>query len=865
MPEAKRADWRLADRLFNDSLSMDPERRATFLRDACGDDDALRSEVETLLESDQEADLFLEQPALHVLAEELAEDVTSLVGTQLGDYRIESLLGAGGMGEVYAARDIRLDRDVALKVLDRAAASRSRDLQRFDQEARSASGLNHPNIVTIYGVGEAAGVAYIAMERVHGRTLHSVLANGGMSIDAVVAIAVQLADALAAAHAAGIVHRDLKPDNVMVTPEGVVKVLDFGIAKRVEMASLGDWPAEGNRKPGQTERGLILGTVGYMSPEQAAGRAVDFRSDQFAFGAILYELLSGRRAFERLTRPETIAAIRGEEPAPIPGDGTLVRRELDRVVARCLAKDPDRRYSRTQDLARQLHSIREGWKQNSRGLISRRRAMWLTAASAIAAAGSLSAWRVWSGAAPTRRLAVLPFANPGRDEDAQYLCDGIADSLIRRLALVRGVEVKALSAVLHFKGQTLDSQAVGRQLNADVILTGSLTRRAGRLSIAAELVDVAHAARLWGGTFDRPETDVLAVQDEIAASIIRDGLGVAADKMDARQFARALTTDPLAYDLYLQAIHYFRLEQEDAYLTARDLLLQAIARDDAFALAHVTLASTYTVMVVDGYQAPNDAWPRWSSSIARALALDPDLPDAHAEASAAAFFFRWDWAAADNEWRIAVQSRRGEVQPELLTFRALQLWALGRTGEARQFARAARQADPLSAVCALREADLLAKTNQLEQAAALYEKIVRDSPDDRRAYFGLADVRRLQGRFDDAIEVRRQAGEAVGDDSLRASTLRGAAGYAQLERDDAQMQLEELESRAATSSYVSPLDLARVHARLGERDRAFELLAASFDDRAAGLVFLRVDPAWDGVRNDARFQDALRRVGLPSA
>src|SRR5262245_13975266 len=321
MSETKYERWRHADRIFNESLACDPDRRATFVRDACGDDAALRHEVEALLEADQAADVFLEQPALQVLAEELAQGATSLIGIQLGDYRIESLLGAGGMGEVYSARDLPLDRDVALKVLD-AATSSADDLRRFQQEARSASGLNHPNIVTIYGVGEGHRVAYIAMERVHGQTLRGILANGRVTPDAAIDIAVQLADALAAAHGAGVVHRDLKPDNVMVTPDGLVKVLDFGIARRIVSPSIEGQRPEGHRQPSQTGSGLIRGTVGYMSPEQAAGREVDFRSDQFSLGAILYELLSGRRAFERSTGSATIAAILSEQPAPIINDIT---------------------------------------------------------------------------------------------------------------------------------------------------------------------------------------------------------------------------------------------------------------------------------------------------------------------------------------------------------------------------------------------------------------------------------------------------------------------------------------------------------------------------------------------------------------
>jgi tetratricopeptide (TPR) repeat protein len=269
-------------------------------------------------------------------------------------------------------------------------------------------------------------------------------------------------------------------------------------------------------------------------------------------------------------------------------------------------------------------------------------------------------------------------------------------------------------------------------------------------------------------------------------------------------------------------------------------------------------------MAIDGYESPRDAWPQSTSSVTRALSLDPDLPDAHAEASAAEFYYRWDWHAADREWEIALRSRRGEVQPELLSSRALQMWALGRLDEALQFAHSARLADPLSAACVLREADLLAKTGQLYAAATLYERVIHDTPDDLRAYFGLADLRRAQGRFDEAIDARRRAGEVADDDSVAVTGPGGAAAYAQIERNDAQLQFEELRARAGRGAYVSPLDRARLYARLGDKEHAFESLTASFEERAAGLVFLRVDPSWESLRDDPRFRDAVRRVGLPT-
>ena len=507
-------------------------------------------------------------------------------------------------------------------------------------------------------------------------------------------------------------------------------------------------------------------------------------------------MLSGRRAFEFPTKSETIAAIIGWEPAPIPDvvPGPIAR--LHEVAARCLAKDAGSRFSSTGDLARQLREVREEWLRRSSRALSRRQLMWLTSAAALVGLPASPVGASWADGQPVRRLAVLPFLNPAGDEGADYLCEGLADSLIRRLSLVPGIEVKALSAVLHFKrSTTIDASGVGRR-----------TRRRrrphwfpdapGRAAlVSAELVDVVRSSRLWADTFDRPSSDVRAVDDEIAAAIVRDGLGVTLEGDDERRFTRALTTNSHAYDLYFQAVHHFRLQHEDGYLTARSLLHQAISDDRAFALAHVMLASTYSVMAIDGYEAPSSAWPQSTASIERALALDADLPDAHAEASAAQFHYRWNWEAADREWQIATSSRRGEVQAELLTLRALQHWALGRTDEALQFARAARLADPLSAACVLREADLLAKAGQLDAAVALYDKVIHDAPDDPRAYFGLAEARRLQSRFDEAIEARRHAASVGGGEFLDDRLLHGERGYAQIERHEAQLQLESLRAR----------------------------------------------------------------------
>ena len=855
--------WPQVESICSAAMERDGCERGTFLDAACEGDERLRREVDSLLAYEYGARDFLERPALEHAAKISVGDGD--LEWQIAGYQILSLLGAGGMGDVYRARDVRLEREVALKVLARPSTTRTSS-DRFEEEARAASVLNHPNIVTIYGVGTDGDVAYIAMELVRGRTLRAQMADAAPSLTATLDVAVQLADALSAAHAAGLVHRDLKPENVMVTPEGLAKILDFGIAKRERGRAIAAPSEETSGMPaGATDNGAVLGTAGYMSPEQAMGAPVAHSSDQFSFGAILYELLCGRRAFERPTKAATADAIIHEAPEPLCLRDPRAPTELRRVVERCLNKDPRLRYAGTRELAADLRRIRDEWHGGVRqSSMSRRRALWLASGAALTAAAGLTAWRIGPHVSARRRLAVLPFANPLNDDNAEYLCDGIVEVVIRQLARMPALSVTARSTVFQFKGKAGNAGEIGRRLNVDAVLSGAVTRRGGRALITAELIDVASGARLWGDVLDRPEADVLAIRDEIGAAIIGDGLRLPLTDADRRHMAGGLTSDPSAFQLFLRAVHQLRLETEDGYRGARELLIAAVARDSGFALGQLTLASTYSVMAVDGYEPPHTAWPQSRLAVNRALEQDPALPEAHAERASEAFFYRWDWATARQEWDAALQSRRGELQAEMLNDYVLQQWALGHHNEALRFAEAARAADPLSAMLAVREADLLATTRQTDAAASLYTQVIRDMPDDQRAYAGLAEVRRGQGRFDEAIAIWRRAAAAAHEDALDPvlAAARGADGYRTVERAFAEREIEMLRTRSISGAYLSPLDLARAYARLDERERAFGYLDAAFDERASGLVFLNVDRAWDKIRGDARFAAAIRRVGL---
>ena len=843
--------WSLIERTLLEALAQPPADRAAFIDRACAGDDDLRCEVESLLDYEQEERDFLERPALEVTARASGtRQDTSLVGREIGVYRLHAFIGAGGMGDVYRACDLTLGRDVALKVLERPHWS-AVDFDRFEEEARTASILNHPNIVTIFGVGGDGEIAYIAMELVHGQTLRDVLVAGGLPVERALDLAARFADALAAAHAAGIVHRDLKPDNVMVTPQGRVKVLDFGIARRCTDAV----------RP-QPETGAILGTAAYMSPEQAQGEPASTASDRFSFGVILYELLTGRRPFERASKVATLDAIVNDDATPIDPEDMSISPALRSVVARCLSKRADERYANTEELTLALRTARE--QLHVPAGLSRRRALWLVAAAALSTTIGVGAWRAAGRAEPVRSVAILPFANTRRDEDTTPLCEGLTATLIRRLGQVPSLTVMSRSLVFNFRDKRVDPRTVGRQLGVEAVLTGGIVRRAGRLAISADLTDVASGRSLWRGAYERDAADLLQLEDEIARAVADEGLRLSLSREDRRRLARNATNDPVAYELYWQAVHLNERENEADYLRARALLDRTIARDVQFADAYIAQAATYAVMAVDGLERPTESWPLSNRNVRRALDLDSGMPDAHASAASFEFFFNWNWEAAEEEWTLALRAGAANVHPDLLSARALQRWALGHGDEALRLIRQARQADPLTPMFMVREADYLAQLDQHDAAAALYERAIHADDADSRGYYGLAALRRTEGRFDDAVDAMRRAEAVAGEDAIATMSPapRGSSGCERIARLIGRRELDALELRHRAGRYVSPLDFARAYAQLGHAERAFEHFEPAFADRAPGLVFLDVDRAWEAVRKDARFNAARRRVGL---
>jgi TolB-like protein/cytochrome c-type biogenesis protein CcmH/NrfG len=606
---------------------------------------------------------------------------------------------------------------------------------------------------------------------------------------------------------------------------------------------------------------------------------VDFRSDQFALGLIVYEMVTGRRAFSRPTAVETLAAVIREEPAPPSSLRADVPQALQALIARCLAKRPEDRFASTRELAAALESLGQGLASGSfaatviavapppvtpaalrRRRLPRRAAFVLGAVVALALAAA--AWvRLRAPASAIDSLAVLPFVNAAKDPEAEYLSDGITESLINQMSRVPSLKVMARATVFRFKG-TPDPQEAGRKLGVGAILTGNVSRRGDRLLISAELMEIATGARRWGEKYDRPFADLLRVQDSIASEI-SDALRLRLSTQQRSTLGGHGTENPEAYELFLKARFYLLRDNEEGDLEARRLYLQAVERDPKFADAHVGIATTYSRSAVGGYARPAEAWPRAEEETRKALDLDPGNVLARCVLAHRHFFYDWDWARTEREYRDLANDSRlflGEFWRPIALFH----WARGRTDEAIALIEKALRVDPGDLVSRIMMGNLLAQAGRLDDAIGFYRAVAQSEPSDPRPLFGLSEVLKRRGDVKGAIDARRRAYELSGEED-GAKALAAAVtekDYEDAEAAVARFRLGELET-LSKERYVCPLDTARLQAQVAEREKAFANLEAAFTERSAGLVFLKVEQAWDGVRDDARFAALVRRIGIP--
>jgi serine/threonine-protein kinase len=836
-------------------------------------------------------------------------------GTKLGRYEIRSKIGEGGMGEVYLAQDTKLDRKVAIKVLPAEVAANQDRMRRFVQEAKAAAALNHPNIAHVYEIGETDGLNFIAMEFIDGQTLRQLISGSHTDLAKLIRYLQHAAEGLAKAHAAGIVHRDLKPDNIMVTLDGHVKVLDFGLAKLVE--------TQGTSGRGSSEiatailqqhskPGTILGTVGYMSPEQAQGmiEKIDQRSDIFSFGCILFEAVTGQRAFEGKDAIDSLNKIIREPVAPISDLNPSAPADLQRVVRRCLAKDPDERYQTIKDVAIELKEVRRELKDSvgidttvpppsakfgvppsggtessaqaspSKGgtsnsldsgtpstrassaeyLVSgiRQHKLSVIVAGLVLVAGAI-AFFYFQHARNTEvaieSIAVLPFVNQNNDPNVEYLSDGLTESVINSLTQLPNLKVTPRSSAFRYKGKETDPLKAGNELGVRAVLTGRLLQRGDDLVLSAELIDVRDNKQLWGERYQRKISDLLAVQKEIATAISTN-LRPTLAGVDQDKFRRRYTDNPQAYQLYLKGRYFWLKFTPEDHKKAAEYFNQAIAIDPTFALAYAGLGDTYGASATNGWISPREGYPKGKIAVKRALEIDDTLAEAHTTSGALTMFYDLDWAAAEREYKRAIELNPNyEITHEVYSYL---LSATGRLDEGIKSAQRGLEVDPLSVVLSGDLASAYYLARRYDEALIQAKKSLEMDSSHFGGFANLAQVYLMKGMPDEAIRELLKA-SAIGGRTSGVLSLLGYAYATAGKQAEAQKMLAEL-NEMSKQAYVSPYDLAILYVGLGDKNRAIEQLNRAYDDRAGWIIYLKVEPIFDPLRSDPRFAELLSRM-----
>jgi eukaryotic-like serine/threonine-protein kinase len=841
--------WQKVKQVLYSALEREATERAAYLDEACAGDESLRSEVEALLASYERAGSFFEMPAAEVAAEVLADDhAESMMGRTFGHYKILSQLGAGGMGEVYLAHDTRLGRKVALKLLPTHFSEDNERLGRFEQEAFAASALNHPNILTIYEVGQIDSAHYIATEFIEGVTLRERMRNGAMKLDDTLDVAVQVANALVAAHEAGIVHRDIKPENIMLRRDGYVKVLDFGLAKMTEpVASAPEAvdPEAVTRMRVKTSPGMVMGTSHYMSPEQARGLETDERTDIWSLGVVLYEMVSGCSPFEGDTPSDCIASILKTELPPLRSYEPTVPTKLERVVRKALRKKREERYQTAKELLLELKGLKQEQEFAAR----------MGHSSPVDLQESVGLHTIKQTA--VRSIAVLPFRILGVNDEDEYLGLGLADALITRLGNVRQLVIRPTSAVLKYTAPNQDLAAIGRELKVDSVLEGSVRRAGDRIRVTAQLVSLEGVAPLWTGKFDEKFTDALAVEDSISKSVA-EALVIRLTSEQKKLFTRRYTSNVEAYQLYLKGRYYWNKRTKEEMRKAIEHFQQVIDLDPNYALAYAGLADCFTMISIYASGVlPKEIFPKAKAAAMKALEIDDTLAEAHTSLGFVRMCYDWDFPEAEREFKRAI-----EINPNFATaheWYGLFLMLMGRFDEARAEIELALHSDPLSIAINLRVGWPPFLMHRYDEAIEHFRKVIDMEPNYWLAHVCLGQVYERKSMYEEALEEIQRARSL---NSL--NSILGDLGHAYARsgrRAEAEKVLGELKE-ISKQSYVSPYFIALIYTGLEENDLAFEWLEKAMEDRSEWMLWLKVHPYFDSLCTDPRFTDLLRRIGF---
>ena len=836
------------------------------------------------------------------------------IGSLLNHYRIVSLIGAGGMGEVYLAEDTRLGRRVAVKILPEDVNRDKTRLQRFEQEARAASALNHPNILTVFEFGDEKGLHFLATEFIEGKTLRDEINGGELSIAAALSIAEQVAFALSAAHSAGIVHRDLKPENIMVRSDGIVKVLDFGLAKLLQDGVGQTDPEAATRALVRTDPGAVMGTAAYMSPEQVKGKEADARTDIWSLGAVLYETLTGKMPFTGENSNEVIASILKSEPLSVSAFVPVIPHDVEKIVGKTLRKDREERYQNVKDLWLDLKDVKQdveiaaklerstapdrtssistayaiapistGDKLNSpTGVVqettsagsvvrtassaeylvseikSHKRGMLIGLGMLIVALVA-GGWWLYRNASPSGEqitsIAVLPFENGSGDPNLDYLSDGLSETLIDKLSELPQLKVIARNSSFRYRGSDLDLQDVANKLGVRAIVTGKVARVGDNINVRVEMVDATENRQLWSEQYNRNAADLLSVQQDIAQTA-SDKLRLKLSGAQEQQLAKPGTTVPQAYELVLKGRFYDNKGGTENRKQANEYFQQAVAADPNYALAYAELAESYAGIAASSEVNQKEYLSKADIAAHRALELDENLPNTHI-ALGFIYLHAWDWTAAEKEYKRAIELNAN--LPDAHRSYAAFLSRMCRHDEAIAEAMRGRELDPLSLESNRVLGYRLYQARKYDESIKVFQKIIEMDPNYDAAYGIMGYAYTAKHQFKEAIDAYKEA-IRLGDKSTSVQVYLGEAYVGNGEREKAQAILKQLQT---TKEYVSPGELAVLYGALGDKDAAFASLEKAYSEHDLQLQFLKVDPSYDRLRDDPRYQDLMRRVGLP--
>ena len=803
-----------------------------------------------------------------------------MIGRTISHYRVLEKLGGGGMGIVYKAEDVRLGRYVCLKFLPERLSKDHAAVERFQREARAASSLNHPHICTIYDVDELDGQSFIVMEFLDGQTLKHRIAGRPLDIERVQEYGHQMADGLEAAHAKAIIHRDIKPANIFLTERGQIKLLDFGLAKlmpeRKGIASLTHAGTAFNTTTEDahlTSTGVSMGTVAYMSPEQVRGEELDERTDLFSLGLVLYEMATGKQAFAGHTSGVVFEAILNRAPAPAARLNPAISPQLEQIINKALEKNRALRYRTAADLSADLQRLKRdtdsarAFQITSGTTPQTAKRPWIHFVWAGALAVALLLFglnigglrdRVFHGSTRGRieSIAVLPFANVSNDPKTEYLSDGITESLINSLSQLPNLSVTSRNTVFRYKGQGADPQKLGHDMGVRAILTGRLIQTGDELMISVSLEDVRESRQIWGEQYNRKLSNLVSVQQEIAADIYAR-LRPKLEGEERKLLAKRSTESVEAYQLYLQGLFYWNKWTEADFKKAADYFTQAVQKDSRYALSYAGLADTYSLLGAAGYLPPSEAWPKAKAAAMQALEIDDTLAEAHTSLALVKEHFEWDWTGAETEFRRAI-----ELNPTSATahhWYGDYLANMARPEEGLRETKKAQELDPLSLIINTTLGWQLYLAHRSDQAIEQLRKVLDIDAKFTPARRILEEVYAQSGRQKEAVEEREKVLSLSGSPELAASIAEDFSKYGY--KGVQQSWLDGL-TEISKHGYVSPFSIAEGYMRLGQKEKSFEWLERAYEEHDSGLVSIAVEPMFDPVRAEPRFKDIVRRMKL---